>query len=142
MPDTGLPELPRSIGQVLILGVGSARAGQNIDGHLSRQDASTLRQLATRMRGVYHDVNEKHLPSKQLAALAQALPMRDETSKGRREWALAAVALGAGLLAALPLALAFAGTPWQAGVKNQRLKTKDQTIPPPRAIKPLETSAR
>lgn len=113
VPDTGLPEMPRSIGQVLILGVGSARSGQNIDGHLSRQDASTLRQLATRLRGVYHDVNEKHLPSQQLAALATTLPMRDETDKGRREFALAATAIGATLLAALPVLLAIGGSSWQ-----------------------------
>ena len=120
IPDTGLPEMPRSISQVLIMGVGSARAGQNIDGHLSRQDASTLRQLATRLRGAYHDINEKHLPSKQLEALAKTLPMRDDTGKGRRELALAAVAIGAALLAGLPVLLAMAGTPWKAGVRGRR----------------------
>ncbi len=118
LPDSGLPALPRSIRQVLVIGVGSSRTGQNIDGHLSRQDASTLRQLATRLRGVYADVNEKHLPSDQLAALARALPMRDEAGKGRREWALAAVALGASLLAALPVALALGGSSWQPGVRQ------------------------
>jgi Ca-activated chloride channel family protein len=122
VPDTGLPELPRSIAQVLILGVGNARSGQNIDGHLSRQDASTLRQLATRMRGAYHDVNEKHLPSQQLAALSAALPMRDETGRGRRELALAAVAVGAAILALLPVALAFAGAGWRAGVRKQTVQ--------------------
>ena len=55
VPDTGLPELPRSIRDVIVLGVGNARSGVNIDGHLSRQDASTLRQLAKRMRGAYGD---------------------------------------------------------------------------------------
>ena len=118
VPDTGLPALPKSIHQVLVIGVGSARAGQNIDGHLSRQDAPTLRQLATRLRGVYHDVNEQHLPSEQLAALAQSLPMRDAAGKGRRELALAAVGAGAGLLALLPIALAFAGAAWQGGVRH------------------------
>ena len=95
-----------------------ARRGQNIDGHLSRQDASTLRQLASRLRGVYHDVNEKHLPSERLAELAKSLPMRDAASKGRREWALAAVGAGAILLAGLPIALAFAGSPWQPRMRS------------------------
>lgn len=117
VPDTGLPTLPKSIGQAVVLGVGSARAGQNIDGHLSRQDAPTLRQLATRLRGVYHDVNEKHLPSEQLTALSQSLPMRDAAARGRRELALAAVGMGTGLLALLPVALAFAGAAWQGGAR-------------------------
>ncbi|MEA3211111.1 MAG: Ca-activated chloride channel [Chthoniobacter sp.] len=129
VPDTGLPALPRSIRQVLVIGVGSARAGQNIDGHLSRQDASTLRQLATRLRGAYVDVNEKHLPSGQLDALAKALPMRDEAGKGRREWALAAVALGAGLLAALPVALALGGTSWQPGVRHSTARREREPQP-------------
>ena len=120
IPDTGLPELPPSIGQVVVMGVGNARAGQNIDGHLSRQDASTLRQLATRLRGAYHDINEKHLPSAQLDSLAKALPMRDDTGRGRREFALAAVAVGATLLASLPVLLALAGSSWKAGVRGRR----------------------
>ncbi|HZJ14981.1 MAG TPA: vWA domain-containing protein [Chthoniobacteraceae bacterium] len=118
VPDTGLPEMPRSIRSVFVLGVGSQRAGVNIDGHLSRQDASTLRQLAKRLRGDYQDVNEKHLASAQLSAFSQSVPMRDVSGKGRREFALGAVALGAALLASLPIALAFAGTTWQAGVRH------------------------
>jgi Ca-activated chloride channel family protein len=119
VPDTGLPELPRSIRDVIVLGVGNARSGVNIDGHLSRQDASTLRQLAKRMRGGYHDVNEKHLPSAQLAALAKSVPMKDEAGKGRRELALAAVGVGATLLAGLPIALAFLGSPWQSPLRRR-----------------------
>jgi Ca-activated chloride channel family protein len=121
VPNSGMPELPRSISDVLVVGVGSATSGQNIDGHLSRQDASTLRQLATRLRGAYHDVNDRHLPSAQLAALAKALPMRDPEAKGRREFALAAVALGAGVLAGLPAALALAGSSWRPGVRPGRV---------------------
>jgi hypothetical protein len=70
------------------------------------------------LRGVYHDVNEKHLPSQQLAALAEALPMRDEADKGRREAALAATAIGAALLAALPVLLAIAGSSWHAATRS------------------------
>jgi Ca-activated chloride channel family protein len=120
VPDTGMPELPRSINNVVVLGVGKAQGGANIDGHLSRQDASTLRQLATRVRGAYHDVNDKHLPSAQLAALAKVLPMKDQTANGRREWALAAVLTGASLLASLSVLLALAGSPWRPGVREPR----------------------
>lgn len=117
VPETGFPEVPRSISNVVIIGVGSPRAGENIDGHLSRQDASTLRQFAKRLRGVYHDANEKHLPSEQLTALAEALPTRDETGKGKREVALGAVATGAVLLALLPLALSLMGSRWQGSTR-------------------------
>lgn len=121
VPDTGMPEMPRSIAQVLVLGVG-ARSGQNIDGHLSRQDSSALSQLATRLRGTYQDVNEKHIPSKELAALAAALPMRDQNNKGKRELALAAVVVGASLLAVLPVFLALAGAAWRGGVRTSFAK--------------------
>jgi Ca-activated chloride channel family protein len=113
--DTGMPPLPASIAQVLVVGVGDSRSGKFIDGHQSRQDASTLRQVAARLRGVYHDGNQKHLPSQQLAALSKVLPMQDENEKGKRELSLLAVATGAATLAGLPVALALAGSSWQAG---------------------------
>lgn len=111
VPDTGMPALPPSIGQVLVLGVGDARLGRFIDGHQSRQDASTLRQVANRLRGEYHDGNDKHLPSPALRELATLLPLREKRETTRRELALAAAILGGTLLSLLPLALALAGTP-------------------------------
>ena len=115
VPDAGMPTLPPSIGQVLVIGVGDARLGKFIDGHQSRQDASTLRQVATRLRGAYHDGNEKHLPSPSLNALARTLPMREEKETGRRELAIGASVVGAMLLAFLPVALAVAGSSWRPG---------------------------
>lgn len=111
VPDTGMPALPPSIGQVLVLGVGDARLGRFIDGHQSRQDASTLRQVANRLRGDYHDGNDKHLPSPALRELANLLPLREQRETTRREIALAAAILGGTLLSLLPLALALAGAP-------------------------------
>jgi Ca-activated chloride channel family protein len=126
VPDKGLPELPRSISDVLVLGVGNTLSGVNIDGHLSRQDASTLRQLATRLRATYLDVNEKHLPSQQLASLAKAMPMRDASDKGRRELALAAIATGAALMSLLPLALAFVGSSWLPRVPTRPTTSRER----------------
>lgn len=123
VPDTGFPELPRAIGQVVVIGVGDPRAGTYIDGHQSRQDVATLRQLAQRLRGVYHDANERHLASPQLVDLARLMPLRDVSAKGRREAALAAVGGGAGVLALLPVVLAMAGTPWQRGTRATRTAT-------------------
>lgn len=111
VPDTGLTALPRSIAQVLIVGVGDPRAGKFIDGHQSRQDVMTLRQLALRLNGTYHDTNEKHLPSGILAPMAKVVPMEEQST--RRSAALAALAAGTLLLAGLPVGLAFAGSSWQ-----------------------------
>ena len=118
--DKGMPALPESIAKVLVVGVGDSRGGKFIDGHQSRQDASTLRQVANRLRGVYHDGNEKHLPSTEMAAISKILPMRDEGQKGIREWSLVAICSGALILAGLPLALALAGSSWQAGTRSTR----------------------
>jgi Ca-activated chloride channel family protein len=113
--DSGMTAMPPSVAQVLVAGVGDARVGRFIDGHQSRQDSSTLRQLAGRLRGYYHDGNEKHLPSAKLSELAKALPMHSEAQKGRREFALAAVSVGATILGLIPLTLALGAAPWQSG---------------------------
>lgn len=113
VPDSGMPDLPKSVSQTLVLGVGDARAGKFIDGHQSRQDASTLRQIAGRLRGSYHDANLSHLPSDQLERLARVAPLADSGTRGLREAALAAVGLGSAILGILPLALAGFGSRWQ-----------------------------
>jgi Ca-activated chloride channel homolog len=113
VPDTGLTRLPPSIRDALVLGVGSSGAGINIDGHLSRQNSPALRQLAARLGGHYFDANEKHVPSRDLAAFARSLPARRDQKVGLREWALAAVTVGASILALLPVGLAAFGSAWK-----------------------------
>ena len=120
VPDSGMPELPASVAQVVVIGVGDAAAGTFIDGHQSRQDAVTLRQLAQRLRGAYHDANERHLASAQLEALSRLMPLRDAARKGRREVALAAVVAGAAALALLPVALAIGGSAWHVARPSAR----------------------
>lgn len=124
VPDTGLTELPKSIARVLVLGVGDALGGTYIDGHQSRQDMTTLRQLAARLNGVFYDVNQSQVPTAQLLALTKAMPLSDVEKKGRRELALVAVGAGGVLLAALPVALALAGASWQGG-RNQQVVQRD-----------------
>ncbi len=131
IPDSGMPELPRSIHRTLIVGVGDARAGRFIDGHQSRQDVSTLRQLAARLRGSYFDANERHIPSERLALLSKTLPLSDRRERGRRELALVAAGLGSLLLAALPVALAFAGCAWQAGAESKKATMKPRLATSP-----------
>jgi Ca-activated chloride channel family protein len=116
VPATGLPRMPDSIDSVVMVGVGDVLAGRSIDGHQSRQDASTLRQLAVRLGGTYHNGNEKHLPTS-LVARITATPGQGVFQRlTRREYALMATAAGATALALLPLLLHYAGTSYVPGV--------------------------
>ncbi len=109
IPDKGTPALPRSIRQTFVLGVGNPTQGKFIDGHQSRQDASTLRQFASRIKGKYFDVNRLNIPTRELASLSEALPLKNESAVGLREAALTAVGTGGALVGLLPLLLAGAG---------------------------------
>jgi Ca-activated chloride channel family protein len=117
VPATGMPKMPDSVGHVLMVGVGDPVTGKFLAGHQSRQDASTLRQVAVRMNGAYHDGNEKHLGT-DLVNEVTSVPGRSTLEKlTRREYALIAVGTGAGVLALLPLLLYLFGTPWKPGVR-------------------------
>jgi Ca-activated chloride channel family protein len=122
VPATGLPKMPASVGHVVLIGVGDPQAGQFIDGHHSRQDASTLRSLAARLGGTYHNGNEKHLSSdllRQITAVPGKSPFERLT---RREYALFASGIGSTVLALLPIALYFFGTRWRPGVRVRKFE--------------------
>ncbi len=112
---TGMPQMPAAIRSALIVGVGDTRKGAYIDGALSRQDQSALRQIAIRLGGEYHDGNQKHIPTDLVMQVAGSGGKPEKTPWTRREYALLAVGLGAAWLALLPLALAIAGTSWRGG---------------------------
>ena len=102
--------LPASIADVIVIGVGDPHRSMPIAGHSSRQDTTSLKQLATRLGGIYHQGNEKHLPSSILEELTMIEPrLSDETSL--RELALLLVGLSAIVLAAITPALALLGRP-------------------------------
>jgi Ca-activated chloride channel family protein len=118
IPATGMPRMPASVAHVVVVGVGDPLTGRFIDGHLSRQDASTLRQLAVRLGGTYHNGNEKHLSTVLLRDISfvEGQGMVDRLT--RREYALIACGSGASVLALLPLLLHLAGTSWRPGVRG------------------------
>ncbi|QDV37510.1 vWA domain-containing protein [Tautonia plasticadhaerens] len=129
VPASGMPTLPASIDQVLVLGVGDPRNGSFINGGQSRQDAGMLRQIAARLGGTYHDANENHVPSDLVARLTlvpEASPFERLT---RREYALMATATGASILSLLPPLLHRAGTRWRPGVP---VPDRPVRVPPPR----------
>jgi Ca-activated chloride channel family protein len=115
VPASGMPELPPSYGGSLVIGVGDEARGQYIGGHLSRQDASTLRQIAIRLGGEYHNGNRRHVPSDVLAATAadSRKPLVERLTL--REYAILALVAGSIVFAALPLLLQWLGMRYRAG---------------------------
>lgn len=120
VPAKGMPRLPASIATTLVVGVGDPNSGKFIDGHQSRQDVTTLRQVAHRLKGIYHNGNLKHLPS----STVRELRLGQETSRypswTRREVALAAVAVSGAIIGMLPIMLRYLGTGWNPGVPTDK----------------------
>ncbi len=112
VPSTGMPRMPAAVRSALVVGVGDVRKGAYIDGALSKQDQSTLRQIAIRLGGEYHDGNQHHIPSDLVLQVVGSGGRAEKRPWTRREYALLALGLGASLLAGLPLALAVAGARW------------------------------
>lgn len=102
--------VPDSIADSIVIGVGDPYRSTIVNGHASRQDADSLKQLAARLGGVYHNGNEKHLPSSVLDALSVTSP-RESKSVGVREAALVATGVGSAVLALLGPALILFGRP-------------------------------
>ncbi|HUR28658.1 MAG TPA: VWA domain-containing protein [Planctomycetota bacterium] len=128
LPATGMPKMPPSIRSVLIVGVGDSRTGKFIDGRQSRQDIPTLKQMAARLGGTFHDGNEKHLSSGLIASSA-GLEEQDVFEKlTRRDYALMASLLGALILAFLPVLLHFFGTRWRPGTKPAKLAARIEQL--------------
>ena len=116
VPATGMPKLPPSIKETFIVGVGDTSSGTFIADHQSRQDTSTLRQIANRLRGVYHDGNEHHLSTQLVNRFVHSEGDAKAKAWTRREWSLAAALLGSLLYASIPVLLHYFGTRYRAGV--------------------------
>ncbi len=115
VPATGMPKMPASIYDLLVIGVGDPVTGKFIAGKNSRQDVSTLRQVAARLGGEFHNGNTQHISSGVIAKITQDTGKRRWEDLGRREYALIAIGLGATLMSLLPMALYYAGTFWRPG---------------------------
>jgi Ca-activated chloride channel family protein len=116
VPGTGMPKMPASIGNnVAFIGVGNPTVPKAIGAHMSRQDASTLRQTAARLNGTYHDGNEKQMSSEFVSRIDERAGPKDLNKWTEREYALLALGLGSGFLALMPVALAVLGTGWSPG---------------------------
>lgn len=138
VPPTGMPKLPPSISQTLIVGVGDPQRGSFIDGRQSRQDSLTLRQSATRLHGIYHNGNEKQIDTKTLRLVTQAGRVEQFDRLTRREYALLAVALSALVYGALPWLLHVAGTAWRPGAPDAARPSAGAGRKKRRFARPLE----
>ena len=122
VPATGMPKMPASVGNnVVMVGVGSPTVGKAFGGHMSRQDVSTLRQVATRLNGSYHDGNEKHLTTELVSKIDEKARPKGGDKWTPREYALLCVGVGTGVLAFLPALLTLLGTGWEPGRNPRRI---------------------
>ena len=110
LPDAGAPTMPASVIDTLVVGVGNPYRGTQIGGRSSRQDVSSLKQLAARLRGTYHDGNAHHLPSSVLRGLRMLSTEADERP-ALRTIALWATGVGGLIVAGVWPLLAALGLP-------------------------------
>jgi Ca-activated chloride channel family protein len=114
------PRLPASIADTIVIGVGDPQRTLQVGGHASRQDTVSLKQLAARLGGTFHEGNRKHLGSELLNDLTMIEPRLGDAA-GLRELAIFFAVTGAGILALIGPALAAAGRPrsWSRGWKRE-----------------------
>jgi Ca-activated chloride channel family protein len=118
VPATGMPAMPAAVADVVVVGIGDPVNGTFLNGRNSKQDVSTLRQIAARLRGFYHNGNDKHLPSELLRRLTLSAEGAERLDWGWREWAQLILLLSASILAGLPILLNFCGTRWLPGIRK------------------------
>ncbi len=123
---TGMPKMPASVKSVVVVGVGDPVSGSFIDGQNSRQDVSTLRQVAHRLGGTYHNGNENHLSTGLINQMTKTKKKSQFEKLGRREYALIACGLGGVIFSMLPILLHFFGTGWRPGVQAKTIAKNRQ----------------
>lgn len=108
--DGALPrQIPISIVDVLVIGVGDPHKGSPVAGRTSRQNKQALERLAVRLKGRYHDGNTKHLPTDIVRSLGMAVPsIEDQTFL--RDLAVASTGTGGAIVGLLPILLAYFGS--------------------------------
>ena len=108
-----LPNMPASIKNTIVIGVGKTGQGIMLDGAYSRQESVYLSNLAQRLNGTYYDGNEEHIPLEGFGSLALDLSENAKDKPNQREYAIIAIALGAFIIGFLPIVLAAYGAAWR-----------------------------
>lgn len=125
---SGTLSKPDAIADVIVIGVGDPHKSSIINGHGSRQDADSLKVLAARLGGIYHNGNEKHLPTHVLDALSLTSPRR-RGGMTQRTIGLASAAAGSSILALLGPALVLAGAPGHVRRGRADVRRRSDTRP-------------
>lgn len=120
VPAQGMPPMPKAVKNTLVVGIGNPVTGRFLDGKNSKQDSSTLRQIALRLGGQYHNGNEKNIPGETINNLTAVENESPFKRLGKREYALATLTISAIILAMLPVLLVRFGTRWKPGVPGER----------------------
>ncbi|MDZ4830628.1 MAG: VWA domain-containing protein [Phycisphaerae bacterium] len=110
--------VPASVADTIVIGVGDSSRASPVGGHSSRQNPTSLQQLALRLNGIYHNGNVKHVPSDVLDRLTMIQP-RIGDKLAARDAALLAAGFGCFTLALLGPALTLFGRP-RAFVRGRR----------------------
>ncbi len=105
---TEVRSIPSSISNTIVVGVGDPARPTMVSGHRSIQDIGSLKSLAAKLKGRYHQGNNKHLPSEVLNQLTMVRP-RISDGLGLREVAMTCIAVGGCLLTLIGPALHLFG---------------------------------
>ncbi len=100
--------IPSSIADSIVIGVGDPTRPTMVSGHRSTQDTSSLKSLANKLKGIYHQGNNRHLPSEVLARLSMVQPRIGE-GIGLREFALGCLVAGGTFMTLIGPALLLFG---------------------------------
>lgn len=119
LPESGLPRMPSSVTDTIVLGVGNPYRGTTIAGRTSRQDAASLKRLAVRLGGLYHDGNANHLPSAVIDRL-RMLTLEADHKTELRTIAVVATGTAAAVLGVISPSLALAGVRRRHESKERR----------------------
>jgi Ca-activated chloride channel family protein len=106
--ELGQVTLPPAIADTIVIGVGDPNKASIVSGHSSKQEALSLKTLAARLGGTYHEGNRLHLPSEVLKKLAMITPNAGG-ELGLRDAALIALGAGASMSALIGPALMLFG---------------------------------
>jgi Ca-activated chloride channel homolog len=104
------PARPASIADAIVIGVGDPNRATTLAGHASRQDAWTLKSLAGKLDGYYHDGNSRHLPREIIEKLTMIAP-RVADGIGLREAGLLSLGVGCALVGLVGPLLILFGAP-------------------------------
>ena len=97
-----------AIADTIVIGVGDPFKATLVAGHSSKQETWSLKQLAARLNGTYHEGNRLQLPSEVLKKLSMISPNAGEPI-GTRDAGLLAIGIGSTLTAGIGPLLMLAG---------------------------------